>query len=203
MKRVLVGLMAGAVYISICIMIMPPAEANSDSKQQKKLIKKIRRSSPVQINSDNSFGSPLYIQEATVKQISAEEFTLLVGETPRHVIQTTFPDVVLLNSSPKVIKAFAVVVKSAIDKPKSGYVLFKDNVSIPSNSSYTLRSNEWPRAERVSIQEGSRFVNVMRKPGLNSAKSWLRGAGSDLKITVGYVEFDDSTRWTIASNTDW
>lgn len=170
----------------------------TDERQKRKILKKIKASNTIQIYADNSLGSPLSIQEASVKEIASEDFKILAGEAPRHIKQATFPEVTLFNGSGKTIKSFAVAVQSAVDKPDSWYILLKSDLRIPSNSTYKVASSEWPRAERVSIQKEGKFVSRLQQPGLDSSKSWIPGAALDLKITVGLVEFEDGERWMVS-----
>lgn len=118
----------------------------STNQQQKRIVKQIWSSSAVEIYADNSQGSPLLVQGATVREISGNDFSLLVGEPPKHFKQATFPEVTLFNGYSKTITAFALVVQSAVDKPKSGYILLKKNLSIPPNSFHKVTYSEWPPA---------------------------------------------------------
>ena len=177
--------------------------ATSNERQKKKIIKNILASPSIQIYSDNSRGCPIMVRESSVKEITSEDFTVLSGETSKHIRQATFPEVTVFNSSGKTVKSFAIVVKSAADKPKSGYILLKNDISIPPNSTHKIVSTEWVKAERVSVQKGDKFVTAFRQPGLDSAKSWLPGAASDLKVTIGFVEFTDGTRWMISQDEGW
>lgn len=177
--------------------------ATSNEQQKKKIIKKTLASPSVQIYSDNSRGCPITVHESSVKEITAEDFSILAGETSKHSRQATFPEVTVFNSSGKTVKSFAIVVKSAADKPKSGYILLKNDLSIPPNSTYNIVSTEWVKGEKVSVQKGDKFVTAFRQPGLDSAKSWLPGAASDLKVTIGFVEFTDGTRWMISQDEGW
>ncbi|HEX8088173.1 MAG TPA: hypothetical protein VF762_04930 [Blastocatellia bacterium] len=179
------------------------AAAGSTQQQKGGIIEQIKASSGRRINADNSQGSPLYIQEATVKEISGEEFAKLVGEAPRHFRQATFPDVVLQNGSGKTIRSFALVARSAADTPDSGYILIKKNLSVAPGATFRVGSSEWPQADRVSVQREGKFVSGLRQPGLDSAKSWIPGASSDLGVTVGMIEFEDGTRWRISGESGW
>jgi hypothetical protein len=107
----------------------------------------------------------------------------------------------VFNNSDKTVKSFGIVVKSAADKPMSGYAILTNNLSIPPNSTYKIVSTQWVKADRVSVQKGDKFVTAFRQPGLDSAKSWLPGAASDLKVTI--VEFTDGTRWMISQDEGW
>jgi hypothetical protein len=202
MKKTFLIFLVAVASLSTSLTLRAQAIGGSNERQKRKIMKKVKASNAVQVYSDNSLGSPLYIQEATVKEISGDDFTILAGEAPKHFRQTTFPEVTLFNGSGKTIKSFGIAVQSAADKPKSGHILLKNNLSIPSNTTYKVTSIEWPKAERVSIQKEGNFVNGMRQPRLDSAKSWLPGAASDLKVTVGYVEFEDGTRWMIPRDSD-
>jgi hypothetical protein len=174
--------------------------ASSNEQQKRKIFKQVAVSPAIQVYADNSQGNLLYIQEASVKELSGDDFKILVGEAPKHFKQTTFPDVILFNSSGKTIKSFGVAVQSAADKPRSGHILLKNNLSILPNSTYKVASSEWPQAERVSIEKGGKFETRMQQPGLDSAKSWIPGTASDLRVTVGFIEFEDGTRWIISGN---
>jgi hypothetical protein len=177
--------------------------ATSNEQQKKKIIRKILASPAVQIYSDNSRGCPITVHESSVKEITSEDFTVLSGETSKNTGQATFPEVTVFNSSDKTIKSFAIAVKSAADKPKSNYFLLISDLSIPPNSTYKIVSTQWVRGEKVWVQKGDKFVPAFRQPGLDSAKSWLPGAASDLKVTIGIVEFTDGTRWMISQDEGW
>jgi hypothetical protein len=187
------SLMAAASLIGV---VTPVSSASSLPQQQKDiLISRINASAAVQIYADNSQGSALYIKEASAKEISGDDFAALVGEPSRYLRQTTFPQVTLLNTSPRIIKAFSIAVESAANK--KGYVLISPRLSIPPNSTYEVAASQWVRAEKFYVQKGERFMNVWQKPGLDSAKSWIPGSPSDLRLLVCMVEFEDGTRWII------
>jgi hypothetical protein len=179
------------------------AVASVDDQQKSKILQQISISKAVLIQADNSQGSPLYIQEASVKEISGDDFAILVGESPKHFRQTTFPEVTLMNNSAKVIKSFALVAKSAAEDPKSGHILIKRNVTIPPNSAFKVSSSEWIKAESTSVQKDGKFLTGWRQPGLDSARSWLAGGASDLRVTVGLVDFEDGKRWMISPDSNW
>jgi len=203
MKRTSLILLLAAAFLSGSVILQAQTIPSSNEHQKGRVLKRLAASEGVQIYADNSKGSPLYVQEATVKEISGDDFTILTGEAHKHFKQATFPEVTLSNGTAKTIKSFAIAVGSAADKPRSGYILLKNNVSIPPSSTYKLTSGEWPKAERVSVEQAGRFVNVLRKPGLDSAKAWIPGSASDLRVTIALVEFEDGTRWMISSDSDW
>lgn len=203
MKRAFLILAIATASLSGSVILGAQTIASPNERQKARILKRIKASDAVQIYADNSKGSPLFVQEATVKEILGDDFTMLSGETPKHFKQATFPEITLSNGSEKTIKSFAVAFKSAADNPGSWYGVLKNNVSIPPRSSYKLASVEWAKAERISVEQAGKFVSVLRKPGLDSAKSWIPGAASDLKVTVGFVEFNDGTTWRVASDSDW
>ena len=203
MKRAFLVCAASAAFLSWSVMPNARVLANPNRQEKNRIVRQIRASNAVQIFVDNAQGSLLHIQDASVKEISEDDFTTLVGEPPRYSIQSTFPEVTLLNRDSRTIKSFAIIVQSAVENPKSGYVLLKRNLSITPNSTYKVNSSEWPQAERISIQKGGKFATRLRQPGLESARSWIRGAASDLRITVGLVEFEDGSRWKIPPSSNW
>lgn len=200
-KSVLTFLTTIAILSGLAMVNVRAADSNERQKQQK--MKNLVSANAVPIYADNSQGSGLYIQAASVKEIAADDFRILVGEPAKHLTQATFPEVTLVNGSGKSIKSFALAVKSALDKSGSAYILLKSNLAIPPNTTHQVTASEWPQAERVSIQKGGKFVNVLRQPGLDSAKSWLPGAAADLQVTVGFIEFTDGTKWMISRDSDW
>jgi len=196
-------LVSVVVLVSIGGIALSAKSVANNEKQKSKVMKQIEASSGVSIYADNSQGSQFYIQEANVKEISGDQFTILVGEPPKYTKQTSYPEVVLMNGYAKPIKSFAMIVQSGAEPPKSGHILLKSNLSIPPNSTFKVISSEWLRAERVSIKQGDEFVNAMQQPGLYSAKFWLPGAASDLRVTVGQVELEDGTKWMISPASNW
>jgi hypothetical protein len=158
---------------------------------------------PIQISKDNSLGSLLFIQEATTKQASNGEYEMLTGSQSGFAANSTYPDVSLINHSSKTIKSFALIVQSAADRPQSGHIILKNNLSIAPNETYKVASSAWARSEKETIERDGKLVTVARKPGLNSPGAWLPGAAADLRVTVGLVEYDDNTRWKIPTYSNW
>lgn len=194
-----ISLMAAAYLGSV---VAPDSRVIANPAQQSKdaVLSRIKASSGVQIYADNSQGSPLYIKEAIVKEVSSDDYTALVGESSRYFKQTTFPDVTLLNISPRTIKAFSIAVESNANK--QGYVIISPKtLSIAPNTTYNVSITQWTRPEKVYVQRGEKFVNVWQRPGLDSTRSWIPGASSDLRIVVCMVEFEDGTRWKIPADT--
>lgn len=200
MRRAFLVLLIAVTCLSALVTVKAQIGVGSNEKQKRKLLRKIQASNAAQIFSDNSQGSPLHIQEASVKEITGGDFTILAGEGPKNVRQTTFPEVTLFNSSQKTIRSFAIAVKSVADN--RWHFLLKSDLSIARGSAHTIASSEWTMAERVFIQKGDKFVSRLRQPGLDSSKSWIPGAASDLRITVGMVEFEDGTRWMVSRDFD-
>ena len=198
MKRMFLGMVVVAVLTGGAA---PGGRAATATGQQQKtrVLNQVNASRPTPIYGDNSTGSRLYIQEAGVKEISGNDFTALVGEAPMYYRQATFPEVTLLNTTGKTIKAFVLVVKSAQDKTHA-YVLYSKNLSITAGSTHKVASGDWPQVEKITVQKAGKFINVVQKPGLTSARSWISGAASDLKVFVGLVEFEDGSTWQLPSN---
>ena len=196
--------MRRAVLISIVVLfsagwlsnLNAQNNAGLDDRQKQRIVKKLRAASPIPIHSQDLDGSPLHIQEATVREISGDDLSKLAGEAAKHPTQATYPEVTLLNTSEKTIKAFAVMVQSSADRPDSWYGVLKRGLSITPNAALKVTSPEWLQAERVHVHEDGKFVNRLRQLGLDSPKSWLPGAASNLRVIVGMVEFDDGTKWT-------
>jgi hypothetical protein len=54
------------------------------------IIKQIKASPAIPIHADNSQGSMLYIEEASVKEISEDDFAVLMGEASKHFNRQPF-----------------------------------------------------------------------------------------------------------------
>lgn len=191
------------VLASIGVYAFNVKSSGNTEQQKTRLTQRIEGSSSVQVFADNAQGSQLYIQDANVKEISGDEFKILVGEPSAYLKQTTYPEVTLMNGYTKTIKSFAIIVQSATDKPKSGHILMKKNLSILPNGTYKVLSGDWVKVEDISLEQEGKFINRTKQPGLQSAKFWLPGAASDLRVTVGLVEFEDGTKWMISQASDW
>lgn len=202
MKKTLIVSLVALASLSLLMAANAQKGANSGERRKKEMINRIKASNAVQIFSDNSLGSPVYIQEAVVKEITGDDFTMLTGEASSQFAHSTFPDVNLVNNTSQTLKSFAIVVKTD-NKPRDGWGVLKENLSIPPGDIYKIDSSEWPKAERLSIQKGGQFTSVLRKPGLDSAKAWIPGAASDLKVTVGFAEFEDGSQWMIPKDLNW
>ena len=197
MRRIYLISMIAVLSLSGLITVEAQTDEGLTQRQKRKMVKNIEALNEAPVNSDNSQGGSLIIQEASVKEITGADFTILSGEPSRHSRHSTFPNVTLVNSSGKTIKSFGIAVQSAVDERKTAHGLIKYNLSIPPNDIYKVASKEWPRAERLTVEKKGRFVNVLRQPGLDSPKSWIPGAASDLKVTVLYIDYEDGTKWRI------
>jgi hypothetical protein len=192
--------------IMVVASLSPAGSSNGQLSQQptkEQIIEELGLLPSAQATSDNSRGAPLRIQAVSARDISADEFKTLTGENAAHSRQTTFPDVTLLNASSMTIRSFAIAVISAADNPNNGYALLKDKLAITPGSTNEVASGEWVKLEKMTIKKGDKFVNVLRTPGIDSAKSWLPGAASDLKVVVLMVEFEDGEEWRIPPGSVW
>lgn len=199
MKRTFLVSLMVLIFFTGLVFLHAKAGGSSNEPQRRKLIEQVNAAESIQINIDNSQGSPFIIQGASVKEVSGEDFSLLTGEPAKHFQQSTFPEVILWNSSQKTITSFAVAIQSAVDKPNSWHGVLKSNLSIPSNTSYIVKPKEWLKAEKVLVEKDGEFVSRLQQPLLDSVKAWLPGAAADLKVTVGMVEFEDGTKWIVPS----
>jgi hypothetical protein len=191
------------VVIAVVALLGYGFKTSEAPELQKSQIIEIEKLSPIQISRDNSLGSLLFIQEATSREASNKEYTMLTGTESESAANTTFPDVSLINNSNKTIKFFALVVQSAADRRQASRFILKSNLSIAPNATYRVTSTEWLPAERETIQKNGQTLTVARPPGFNSPRAWLPGAASDLRVTVGMVEFDDNTKWKLPANLNW
>src|SRR5215208_3012833 len=99
MRRALLVALLAAASLTGSAALDVRAITHPDQLQKTRIINHVKSSGAAPITADNSRQSPLYIQEASVKEISEEDFTNLVGEPPKHFKHSTFPDVTLVNSS--------------------------------------------------------------------------------------------------------
>src|SRR5438876_924792 len=112
--------------LNVIVLIPTNGKTWASSNQRKRtIIRQVKASPSVQIHTDNSQGSMLYIREAAVKEISGDDFAVLVGASTNHLKQSTFPDVTMLNGYSKTISSFAIVLQSAVEDPRNGHVFLK------------------------------------------------------------------------------
>jgi hypothetical protein len=200
-SAILAASLAGLIVVTNSF--VGATQQHEDKGRIDPVAKRVEDLSAIQIQRDNLHSSPLYIQEATVKEMSREEFLVLVGESASYVTQTTFPQVALLNDSSKTITAFMLLVRSASESPDKGHFLLKSKLSIPPNSTFKVAPEEWPMSERVTTEKDGKFLSRSQQPELKSIKSWIPGTASELKITVGLVEFADGSKWTVPPDSTW
>jgi hypothetical protein len=116
---------------------------------------------------------------------------------------STYPDVTLVNTSQKTITSFMIVVKSKADTPTSGHIVMTKDLSIDPGAAYTLASSKWMKAEKVFVEKDGKFISSLRQPKLDSSKSWLPGAASDLTVVIGMVVFEDGSQWKVPAGFAW
>src|SRR5436305_4354976 len=91
-----------ACIVALLLGVTTPSQAASSgtaggrsseraAKQKKETLKKVQQSPDIQISFENSEGVPLFINRATVKEISNAEFQQLVGFTTDSDRYSLFP----------------------------------------------------------------------------------------------------------------
>lgn len=193
-RRVLFSLISIIGVIGLTVINIAAAGKSYHTQKNRKTVQ-VEALNPVPIYADNSQGSPISIQDASVREISGDEFTKIVGEPSRHYRYSTFPEVNLLNTSGRTIRSFAIAIKNEAEK--KGYMFLKGKLSLLPGATYKVNPFQWIKAERSSMLKEGKYVSVMQKPSVESSKYWMIGSPSDLKVVVGMVEFDDGSRWMI------
>ncbi|MEW6736718.1 MAG: hypothetical protein AB1489_35845, partial [Acidobacteriota bacterium] len=101
MKNIFLLLLIGICSLTGLITLNAQTVVNANEQQKRIMVKKVVLANGVQIYADNSQGCALFVQKASVKEITQDEFSMLTGETPKYIGYTTFPQVTLFNNSVK------------------------------------------------------------------------------------------------------
>jgi len=141
--------------------------------------------------------SPVHILGAKVKEISGSDFTKLTGQKTSLDTVSSVPEVQFLNSSPKPITGFVLVIRDPRSKTSRGIVQTK--VLIPQGETYIIQRQAFLRGEWTSSVDKNGQVTTKFGPrDVNSEKFWISFANrSDLFVTVAHVSFQDGSTWTV------
>lgn len=144
-----------------------------------------------------STDAPLRIVGAKVKEISGSDFTRLTGQKTSLDTVCSVPEVQLLNSSPKPITGFVLVIRDPGSKTSRGIVQTK--VFISQGETYTAQRQAFMRAEWTSsVDKDGQITPKFVQRDMNSEKYWISFARrSDLFVTIARVSFQDGSTWKV------
>jgi hypothetical protein len=167
---------------------------------KREIVDRVRQYPDSSISFDNYDAVPLLIQEAKVKEIGNAEYHQLTGfttDSPRYI---SFPNVTLTNNTDRRVIGFALAVGNKQTRQIDGVKLSK--IIIEPHGSYSVKASDFIRPERtVQVTKSGKVTNRL-KSGLDSEKMWLRGSASDMVLTIGIVDFENGTRWTMDPSKD-
>jgi hypothetical protein len=188
-------LLLSAVALAIGVQTKNQQRHNQKVKQD--LLEKIEKSPEQPLRIAENADSPLRIVYATVKEAEGSEYTKLTGQTTDLTTVPTVPEARLFNSSGKTITSFAIAVRNPNSRSIRGFI--QRAVSIAPGETYTVERQHFLNPDKITVPEGERgYRQKLVLPKLDSEKSWLSfGRRSDLFITVGRVQFDDASTWTL------
>lgn len=165
-----------------------------NQKDKGELLKRVEKSAEIPFNTIDDNDTPLRITEATVKEISGEDFTRLTGKTTDLAVVSSFPEVKLINTSEKTITSFFVIVRNAATKSMRGFR--QSNVSIAPGQSYEVKREHFVDPKKEMFSDGKGARQTLEQPKMDSEKFWLDfGKSPDVFITIPEVTFEDRGKW--------
>ena len=192
-----------AIPVALILVMVAIGGQRTTDQEKATRIANVESGAESEVNSICPVGTPILIKAASTREISKLTFRNLTGEAARHPSMSTYPDVTLVNTSQKTITSMMIMVRSKAEPPGSGHGLVTKDMSLAPGAKYWFESSKWPRAEKVFVEKDGRFVSVLSQPGLDSPKSWLPGAASDLTVVIVKVVFEDGTQWTVPAGFDF
>jgi hypothetical protein len=146
-------------------------------------LEKVLKSPDGSIHFENPPDAPLIIEQANTKVITRAMYGQLVGFDGDQAANssghyTTYPTVTVYNNTNQVVTSFTVF----LERPGSKRTFVKmGGIRLEPNQTYTLERDYWRPAHT--------------SPDMHKSYMWLPGDGSDLKLILGIVEFEDRSRW--------
>jgi hypothetical protein len=188
-------LLLSAVALAIGVQTKNQKRLNQKVKQD--LLEKIEKSPEQSLRVVENDDSPLRIVQAAVKEAEGSEYTKLTGRTTELAAVPTVPEARLFNSSGKTITSFAIAVRNPHSRSIRGFI--QRSVSIAPGETYTVERQHFLNPDKITVPDGERGVRQkLVLPKLDSEKFWINfGKRSDLFITIGRVQFDDASTWTL------
>jgi hypothetical protein len=195
----------GVLILALSLLSVPALNAKQEpgtrSSRKGQMIAEVQSLPAQQVKFVIVDGSPLVVQAASAREIDQNTYLGLTGQ-PTLSSMSTYPDIVMVNTSGRTITSFILIFHSKVEGG-SHYSIVK-NLSIASGSAYAYAFKEWLLEDKVTVRkDDGTFKSAMRKPGPDSTKFWIPGAVSDLQVVVSRVVFEDGSQWNVPADFHW
>ena len=163
--------------------------------EEKEILKRMKEHPDVPISLENREGSPLFIQEANVKEITSYDYHRLTGVTTDSNSYVAFPKVKLINNTDKRAIGFALFF---INKRTGRIRGFKvSRTTVDPHGEYSVIPNEWVTPDKLTrVNKEGGVVHIKKRVNYDSEKMWLAGSAGDFVLKVAEVDFEDGSRWS-------
>ncbi|HEX3558377.1 MAG TPA: hypothetical protein VHU19_04190 [Pyrinomonadaceae bacterium] len=140
---------------------------------------------------------PLRIVTAKVKEVPGALFTKLTGKTTDLVTISSAPEVTLLNTSGQTITKFMLIVREPKSRKTRGVI--QHDVSVRPGETYVINRELFITPDKVMTADAKEQAQrTVVNPGIKSERGWIEfAARPDLFVTVGLINFEDGSSWTI------
>lgn len=169
--------------------------AIANSKGQD-ILQRIEDAQEQSIQLDGNGNAPLFVQEATVKEISAEDFSKLTGKIAAASRIFSLPQARLLNTSGKAIKEFSVMVRNEKTQLCTIFT-FRDRDLKPGEYFQVRREDLIKPETSVSSKADGKTVAKTVKPGWESDRMWINTDLREVYLAIAHAKYDDGTEWII------
>jgi hypothetical protein len=182
---------------ALAIGMQTKSQKRINQKVKQELLEKVAKSPEQPLRVVENDDSPLRIVQAVVKEAEGSDFTALTGKTTSLAAVPSVPEAKLMNTSGKTITSFAIAVRDPHTRSIRGFV--QRAVSIAPGETYTVERQHFLNPEKITSPGGARgFSQKLVQPKADSENYWISFARrADLFITIGRVQFEDASSWTI------
>ncbi len=142
--------------------------------------------------------TPLAVQEARAKEITAADFARLTGGQSSSSRLVSWPQVTLVNNSGRTITEFAVALRRNGEDKIRG-VLLSDK-SLKPGQTFTVNRDRFIFPEKITKQgPDGKYRPEFAKHALTSEKMWMPCAATDVSVVVRYIKYEDGEVWTVGT----
>lgn len=169
------------------------AGKSSQAEGKGRILERVRKSPDISVLTGNADGSPLFIRDAGVKEISGEEYQLLTGNKSDSGRQVSYPNVEIVNNSGKVVTTLIVCFQAGDSVRRRCHMVH--DFSWQPAASLSIESWKWIIPTVRLRQTGNKFEEDKSRPDLDRAEMWQQGRATDFVVYVGKIDFADGSSW--------
>lgn len=195
-------LLFSAVAFALNVKPNSQPQRNASRTGKSDLIKQVEASPEELLRVVGNDDCPLRLVEARVKEIPRSMFTKLTGKTTDLATVSSVPEAKIVNTSEKTVTGFILIIRDP--ESRTTRALMQSKIALKPGETHTVMRESFGTPEKLTVADNDgQMSQRLVMPEMDSEKRWIHFASrSDLFVTIGKVNFEDGSSWTIKEGGD-